>query len=338
MIARPAADLGNEITRIGGPDAARALYRKMVLIRRFDETALAARLDGRIYGTMHPYIGQEAIAVGVCSVLRRSDRITSYHRGHGHCIAKGADPERMMAELFGRVTGYCKGKGGSMHIADFDLGMLGANGIVGAGMPIATGSALAAKLTGSDDITVAFFGDGATGQGVFHESLNLSALWKLPIAWICENNMYSVDTRLNEALVVTDVYRLAAGYGIPAVAVDGNDLVAVAGAAAEAADRARRGQGPTFIEAKTYRWGVHSQRATPLPEKRPAEELNAWKARDPIPRFGDLLQRRGVMDEAMRAQVLKDVDLQIERAVAFAAASPWPAPDDALNDVWAVSL
>ena len=203
------------------------LLRQMVLIRRFDELAMELRLADRIYGVVHPYVGQEAIAVGVCANLRPTDRIVSNHRGHGHCIAKGADIRRMMAELFGRRDGYCKGKGGSMHIADFDVGMLGANGIVGAGLPITAGAGLAAQLEGGDNVAVGFFGDGATGEGPFHESLNIASLWKLPIVWVCENNQYAVDTPVERGLAAHNVADLAAGYDMPGVIVDGNDVLAV---------------------------------------------------------------------------------------------------------------
>src|SRR5947207_7481627 len=217
------------------------MLRRMVLIRRFDELALELRLAGRIHGVVHPYIGQEAIAVGVCANLRPTDRITSTHRGHGHCIAKGADIRRMMAELFGRRDGYCKGKGGSMHIADFDVGMLGANGIVGAGLPIAAGAAVAAQLEGSDGVSVGFFGDGATGEGPFHESLNIAALLKLPVIWVCENNQYAADTPVEAGLSARHVADLAAGYDMPGYVVDGNDVLAVYAAASRAVARARAG-------------------------------------------------------------------------------------------------
>src|SRR5438067_4322561 len=213
------------------PEKSVEMLRQMVLIRRFDELALELRLAGRIHGVVHPYIGQEAIAVGVCANLRPTDRITSTHRGHGHCIAKGADIRRMMAELFGRRDGYCKGKGGSMHIADFEVGMLGANGIVGAGLPIAAGAAVAAQLEGSDAVAVGFFGDGATGEGPFHESLNISALMKLPVVWVCENNQYAAETPVESGLAARNVADLAAGYGMPGELVDGHDVLAVCGGA-----------------------------------------------------------------------------------------------------------
>src|SRR5690348_12200856 len=203
------------------------MLHTMILIREFDERAIQLRVAGKIYGAVHPYVGQEAVAVGVCSNLSVSDRVTSTHRGHGHCIAKGADIKRMMAELFGRRDGYCKGKGGSMHIADFDVGMLGANGIVGAGLPITAGAGLAAQLEGGDNVAVGFFGDGATGEGPFHESLNIAALWKLPVVWVCENNGYAVETPIETALAADNVADLAAGYKIPGYVIDGNDVEAV---------------------------------------------------------------------------------------------------------------
>ena len=226
------------------------MYRQMVLIRHFEELALSLRNDGRIHGVVHPYSGQEAIAVGVCANLRISDRIVSNHRGHGHCIAKGADIQRMMAELFGRRDGYCKGKGGSMHIADFDVGMLGANGIVGAGLPIAAGAAVAAQLEGSDAVAVGFFGDGATGEGPFHESLNIAALLKLPVIWVCENNQYAGDTPIESGLAARNVADLGAGYGMPGYIVDGNDVLAVFTAATRggAARQGWRGSNPARVQ------------------------------------------------------------------------------------------
>src|SRR5436190_5089317 len=221
------------------PDACVEMYRQMVLIRHFEELALKLNTEGRIHGVVHPYAGQEAIAVGVCANLRVSDRIVSTHRGHGHCIAKGADIKRMMAELFGRRDGYCKGKGGSMHIADFDAGMLGANGIVGAGLPITAGAGVAAQLEGSDGVAVGFFGDGATGEGPFHESLNIASLLKLPVVWVCENNQYAAGTPVGAGLSAGNVANFAAGYDMPGYVVDGNDVLAVYAAASRAVARAR---------------------------------------------------------------------------------------------------
>src|SRR5713101_8021131 len=203
------------------------ILRKMILIREFDLLAIELRKSRRIHGALHPYVGEEAVAVGACSALRATDRVTSTHRGHGHCIAKGADIKRMMAELFGRVDGYCKGKGGSMHIADFSVGMLGANGIVAGGMPIACGAALAAQLDGRGGVAACFFGDGATGEGEFHDTLNIASLWKLPLIFVCENNQYGAGNAVESVRPVTDIAKHAPAYGLPGVSVDGNDVLAV---------------------------------------------------------------------------------------------------------------
>jgi pyruvate dehydrogenase E1 component alpha subunit len=311
------------------------MYRQMVLIRHFEELALDLRHAGRIHGVVHPYSGQEAIAVGVCANLRLTDRIVSNHRGHGHCIAKGASIARMMAELFGRRDGYCKGKGGSMHIADFDAGMLGANGIVGAGLPIAAGAAVAAQLEGSDAVAVGFFGDGATGEGPFHESLNIAALLKLPVIWVCENNHYAADTPVESGLAARNVADLAAGYAMPGYVVDGNDVRAVYAATHQAVNRARAGEGPTLLECKTWRQHVHAQRENPPPDRRPDELKQHWADRDPIPAFERYLQERGIMTADQMADVGLSIDHALTEAVAFAEASPYPAPEDALEDVFA---
>ena len=317
------------------PDECIEMYRQMVLIRQFEELALRLRYDGRIHGVVHPYSGEEAIAVGVCANLRRTDRIVSSHRGHGHCIAKGADIRRMMAELFGRRDGYCKGKGGSMHIADFDVGMLGANGIVGAGLPIAAGAAVAAQLEGSDAVSVAFFGDGATGEGPFHESLNIAALMKLPVIWVCENNQFAADTPVGSGLAARNVADLAAGFGMPGYAVDGNDVLAVYAAARDAVHRARSGDGPTLLECKTWRLHGHAVRDAPPPDRRPAELKAAWEARDPIPAFQRYLQERGILSADQMADVGLSIEQDLVEAVTFADASPYPDPEDALEDVFA---
>jgi acetoin:2,6-dichlorophenolindophenol oxidoreductase subunit alpha len=311
------------------------MYRQMVLIRHFEELALQLRQAGRIHGVVHPYSGQEAIAVGVCANLRISDRIVSNHRGHGHCIAKGADIARMMAELFGRRDGYCKGKGGSMHIADFDAGMLGANGIVGAGLPIAAGAAVAAQLEGSDAVSVGFFGDGATGEGPFHESLNIAALLKLPVIWVCENNHYAADTPVENGLAARNVADLAAGYAMPGYVVDGNDVLAVHAATRDAVRRARGGEGPTLLECKTWRHHVHAQRENPPPDRRPDDRKAYWLAHDPIPTFERYLQERGILTADQMADVGLSIDQDLTEAVAFAEASPYPAPEEALEDVFA---
>jgi TPP-dependent pyruvate/acetoin dehydrogenase alpha subunit len=310
------------------------MLRKMFLIRRFDEEALRLRLAGRIRGTIHPYHGEEAIAVGVCAALEPNDRIVSNHRGHGHCIAKGADIGRMMAEILGRRDGFCGGKGGSMHIADFGVGILGANGIVAAGMPIAAGSALAAKLRDDGCVTIGFFGDGATGEGAFHEALNISAVWGLPVVWVCENNQYAVDTNIRQAIHTTDIASFAAAYSMPGFVVDGNDVLAVEAAARPLVERARAGGGPALIECKTYRYGVHAQRGTPIPEWRSTEELAAWRERDPIPMFEAWLTSSGTATPAEIADVRAQVDADLARAVAYGEASPFPAPEEALQGLF----
>src|SRR5258708_5501828 len=242
------------------PDKQREMLRRMLTIRRFEERASDDYHGGKIYGVVHCYIGEEAVAVGVCSALGVGDRIISTHRGHGHCIAKGADLNRMMAELYGRQTGYCKGKGGSMHIADFAIGMLGANGIVAGGISIITGAGLAAQMEGKGGVAVSFFGDGASNAGPFHECLNIAATWKLPLLYLCENNMYAANTAAAATHALGDVAARAAGYGIPGVVVDGNDIIAVYQAANTAVGRARPGGGPTPIECKTYRRRGRTQR------------------------------------------------------------------------------
>jgi TPP-dependent pyruvate/acetoin dehydrogenase alpha subunit len=313
------------------------LLRQMILIREFDLLAIELRKARRIHGALHPYVGEEAVAVGVCSGLRPTDRITSTHRGHGHCIAKGADINRMMAELFGRVDGYCKGKGGSMHIADFAIGMLGANGIVGAGLPIACGAALAAQLEDGGRVAACFFGDGATGEGEFHESLNIASLWKLPLIFVCENNQYGAGNAVESVRPVTDIARHAPAYGLPGVSVDGNDVLAVREATHEAVERARRGDGPTLIHCHTFRSLFHAMRDVPPAETRAAELLTRWSARDrdPIARFEDYLTGGGIVTAAdvlaMRDQIKRDLDA----AVDFAEASPYPDPKDLLVDMFA---
>jgi pyruvate dehydrogenase E1 component alpha subunit len=311
------------------------MLHTMVLIREFDERAIELRLAGKIYGALHPYVGQEAVAVGVCAQLAVTDRVTSTHRGHGHCIAKGADVRRMMAELFGRVDGYCKGKGGSMHIADFALGMLGANGIVGGGLPIACGAALAGQLEGRGAVTVCFFGDGAAAEGEFHESLNIAALWRLPIVFVCENNQYASNNAVEAQHPRSDIAAHATPYDMPGVVVDGNDVLEVHAATGEAVARARGDGGPTLLECKTYRWHFHAMRAARPPETRPAEEIAAWKARDPIARLEQHMASRGMLSPAERQAVRDRVSAALDEAVAFADASPFPDPKDLLADMFA---
>jgi len=317
------------------PQQQREMLRMMQTIRRFEERASSDFHAGRIHGVVHCYIGEEAVAVGVCSALEADDRIISTHRGHGHCIAKGADLNRMMAELYGRADGYCKGKGGSMHIADFSIGMLGANGIVAGGISIIAGAALAAQLDGGSRVAVGFFGDGASNAGPFHESLNIASAWKLPVVYVCENNLWAVNTPAAASVSVPNVADRAAGYGIPGIVVDGNDVLAVHEAAAAAVARARAGDGPSLIECKTYRHRRHTERPT-QPDDRPAEEIAAWMARDPIARLSaSLRQQQGQLSDeewqAMDEEGLRAIDA----AVTFAQASPVPAPEAALEDVFA---
>ena len=284
---------------------------------------------------VHAYIGEEAVAVGVCSALRRTDRIASTHRGHGHTIAKGADINLMMAELFGRSNGYCRGKGGSMHIADFSVGMLGANGIVGAGLPLATGAALAAKLEGGDGVAVGFFGDGASNEGAFHGSLNLTSIWRLPAIYVCENNRWASGNSAAATLSVEDVAVRSVGYNMPGVAVDGKDVLAVYEAAQQAIQRAREGGGPTLLECKTYRWRTHSESRGNPPDPRPQSEIDLSQSHDPISAFADRLVEQGIATLGDLDQTSREIAAAVEAAIEFAKASPLPRPEDALTDVFA---
>jgi TPP-dependent pyruvate/acetoin dehydrogenase alpha subunit len=311
------------------------MLRKMILIRQFDERAIELRTAGKIYGVVHPYVGQEAVAVGVCTTLTATDRVTSTHRGHGHCIAKGADIRRMMAELFGRVDGYCKGKGGSMHIADFAIGIMGANGIVGGGLPIACGAALAAQLEGRGEVTVCFFGDGAAAEGEFHEALNIAAVWKLPIVFVCENNQYAANNAVGVQHPLVDIAAHAGAYDVPGVIVDGNDVLQVSETTGTAVARARRGEGPSLIECKTYRWLFHAMRAAPPAETRRADEIAMWKGRDPIARFEEHLLLQGIISTAELLATRDRVSQDLDEAVAFADASPFPDPKDLQVDMFA---
>ena len=312
------------------------MLRSMQTIRRFEERASDDYQAGAIYGVVHCYIGEEAVAVGVCAALNSDDQIISTHRGHGHCLAKGADLNRMMAELYGRQTGYCKGKGGSMHIADFSIGMLGANGIVAGGIPIVTGAGLAAQLEGKGRVAVSFFGDGASNAGPFHESINIAATWKLPMLYVCENNLYSAGTIAADTLALSDVAARAAGYGIPGVVVDGNDVMAVYEAAEAAVNRARAGQGPSLIECKTYRWRGHTERPG-QEDPRPKEEIEEWRQRDPINRFATNLMDHGILTEEAWQKMDAEILEAIEEAVKFSEESPFPEPEAAVEDIFAES-
>lgn len=308
------------------------LYTRMVKIRQFEEKAARLYEQGLLPGFLHSSVGQEAVAVGVCGALRRDDYITSTHRGHGHIIAKGAGLDRMFAELYGRETGFNRGLGGSMHIMDFELGVLGANGIVGAGIPIAAGAGLSIQLRGTDQVAVAFFGDGAINTGAFHEGINLAAIWDLPCVFVCENNLYAESTPQSYVLRIPDLTERARAYGIPAELVDGNDLVAVYEATRRAVERARAGKGPTLLECRTYRWYGHYIGDPAV--YRPAEEVEYWKARDPIPRFEAWMAEHVGFEASDRDAVWQAVEAEIEAAVKFAEESPLSPVDAALSCVY----
>jgi pyruvate dehydrogenase E1 component alpha subunit len=309
------------------------MYKRMLEIRCFEEKVFELYAQNLVPGTIHLYLGEEAVAVGVCSTLRKDDYITSTHRGHGHCIAKGAELKRVMTEILGKKTGYCKGKGGSMHIADFSIGMLGATAVVGAGLPIAVGAGLSIKLSKTDQVVACFFGEGASNQGTFHESINMASLWKLPVIFVCENNLYAMGTRQSRAMAVENIADRAIAYGIPSEVVDGNDVLAVYEATQEAVEGARKGIGPTLIECKTYRHKGHS-RVDPA-KYRPKEEVEEWLAKDPIKRLKEKLLQANTLTEAEIQRIEKEVSAEIEEAVKFAAESPYPAPEEALEDVYA---
>jgi len=311
-----------------------SIYRTMLRIRRFDQGVTALFQEGLVKGTAHSYVGQEAVAAGACAALTPADFVVSHHRGHGHCIAKGASLDRMMAELMGRVTGYCKGLGGSMHIADLDLNILGANGIVGAGIGIGTGAALSNKLRGSNAVGVVFFGDGATNEGIFHECLNIGSLWKLPVVYLCENNQYGLSTSIKDSTSIDRISKRAAAYSLPGVTVDGNDVLAVHAAVQEAVARARAGEGPSLIEALTYRWGDHSMRAN-LPRYRTEAEEVEWRNLDAVARFEHVLEREHGFTREAFEQIQAEVDVALAAAKTFAVSSPEPTLADLENAVYA---
>ena len=312
---------------------AEEIYTTMRRIRAFEEQTIDLFAKGEVKGTAHSYIGEEAVAAAVSANLRDDDYMASNHRGHGHCIAKGADLNLMMAELMGRENGYCGGLGGSMHIADLSVGILGANGIVGATMPLATGAALAIKLRGGDQVVVAFFGDGASNQGTFHECCNLASIWKLPILFICENNQYALTTSYRDTTSARQISDRAVGYAMPGVTIDGNDAGEVYTVVGEAVERARRGEGPSLIECMTYRWGQHSMRAN-LRDPRPQEEFDAWIARDPI----KLLEERMKAEKTVPGKRVKEIGDQVvrdlESAVAFGAEGAEPTVEMMLDAVY----
>lgn len=308
------------------------MYTTMVKIRTFENRVAELFAGGKIPGFVHLYVGEEAVATGVCANLTDKDYITSTHRGHGHLIAKGGDIQQMMAELFGKKTGYCKGKGGSMHIADLDLGIMGANGIVGGGPPLASGAALACRYLGNDGVAVCFFGDGASNQGTTHEAMNLASCWKLPVVFVNENNMYGISSCTRDSMCVPNVADRAGGYGIPGVVVDGNDVVAVWEAAGEGISRARRGKGPSLVECKTYRHKGHFE-GDPCAYREDAE-LEEWKEKDPIPRLEQKLVEMEVLTgnriEEIKGALLND----LVTAEQFAEESPFPDVSELTEDVY----
>lgn len=309
-----------------------SMYRRMRLIRGFENTAQRHFEAGDIAGFLHLSKGQEAVPVGTCGTLRESDYITSTHRGHGDVIAKGCSVKRMFAELYGRSTGYCKGKGGSMHIADFSQGIIGANGIVSGGLPISLGAALSCRMRGTENVAVCFFGDGATAEGGFHEALNLSTVWQVPLIFVCQNNLYGLSQPWEETAHECDLPRRARTYNMPAQDVDGMDVITVFRAVAEAVDRARSGGGPSFIEAKTYRFLGHyvGDPAGYMPE----EERKAWRKRDPIVRLGRQLRDWGYLTEDEDAEMGAEVKDELQAGVEFAKSSPKPPAADALADLY----
>jgi pyruvate dehydrogenase E1 component alpha subunit len=311
-----------------------SFYQDMCRIRQFELKAAELFMQGLMAGNIHTCAGQEAAEVGACRALEKTDFITSTHRGHGHCLAKGGKLDIMMAELFGKSTGYCKGKGGSMHIVDVSLGILGANGIVGAGIPIATGSALASKIRGEKDVTLAFFGDAASNQGYFHEAVNMASAWKLPCVFVCENNKYGVSVNIDRVCNVEDIAMRATAYNIPGVVVDGNDVFAVYEAVKAAVARARKGDGPSLIECKTYRHRGHYE-GDPQVYKTP-EEVAKWKARDPINLLRDAIVRGRVAKGAELDAIEAEVKNEVETAVEFAKNSPYPPASEVTTDVYAM--
>ena len=311
----------------------RSMYRQMLLCRLFEDRVNSLFLQGRMPGTIHQAQGQEACAVGVCEALQKGDMLSSTHRPHEHAVARGIPVKNLMAELFAKSTGCCHGKGGSMHMGDADLGMLPAIAIVGGGIPLATGYALSFKYLKKPNIAASFFGDGAVNEGIFHETLNMAAIWDLPVLFLCENNKYGASTLIDSVMKVKTVSARAASYGIPGKTIDGNDVFAVYEATMEAGERARAGQGPTLLELETYRFAGHS-RSDPG-HYRPKEEVAEWKKRDPIVRFETEALSSGLLTEAKIADQRASVEAELDEAVEFAESSPSPLAEECLTDVYA---
>jgi pyruvate dehydrogenase E1 component alpha subunit len=309
------------------------MLRTMHKIRAFEERADQLFALGKVHGTMHLSIGMEATATGAIFALRPNDYITSTHRGHGHCIAKGGDLKLMMAEFMGKETGYCRGRGGSMHIADVESGNLGATGVVGGGIPTAVGAALSVKLRGSNQVVLCFFGDGAANMGIFHESLNLAAIWNLPVVFVCENNQYAMSMPVARAFPIQDIAERAAAYAMPGKVVDGNDILAIHKAVAQAVERARAGKGPSLIECKTYRWKGHSK--SDQERYRTREEVAAWKQKDPVAAFEAYLMQGGIITQEDTRAINKEAQALVDEALAFAESSPEPRVEEISEGVYA---
>ena len=319
------------------------MLRRMLRIRYFDETAVDLVQKGELVGAVHCYIGEEAVAVGACATLRDDDYITGNHRSHGHPIAKGGDVRRAMAELLGKQTGYCKGKGGSMHLADFSIGILGESGILASALPVAVGAALACKLRGEDKVVIPFFGDGASNEGACHETMNLASVWKLPVVFVCENNQYAVTTSFRETVAVENISDRASAYNMPGVLVDGQDVIAVYETVKEAVARARAGLGPSLVEAKTYRYQDHSEGLGRVvrtqaqggpPPYRSEDEVAFWKGRDPILLLKGHLVAQGLASEDELVAIENAAREQIDEALSFAKESPYPEPEEIFDDLF----
>jgi TPP-dependent pyruvate/acetoin dehydrogenase alpha subunit len=308
------------------------LYRTMVRIRVFEKKAEELFLQGKLPGFIHLYIGEEAIASGAMANLKKEDYITSTHRGHGHMIAKGANIKKMMAELYGKEAGYCHGKGGSMHIADLSIGVLGANGEVAGGLPIAAGAGMAIKLQKKNNVVIAFFGDGASNRGAFHEALNWCSVYKLPVIFLNENNQFASTERVQETTSVSNISDRAIGYNIPGVSIDGNDVISVYENVKAAVERARSGGGPTLIEAKTYRIKGHFVGDPTL--YRPKQEVEEHWVNEPIGRFENRLKEMGMLNDSEKKEIWDNAHIEVEDAVKFAESSPYPAPEKALTDLF----
>lgn len=313
------------------------MMRRMMMIRRFDETVKEMVQRGELVGAAHCYIGEEAVAVGACTALRDDDYITGNHRSHGHPIAKGGDVNKAMAELLGKITGFCHGNGGSMHLADFSIGILGESGIVASALPVAVGAALGSKMQGNDRVVIAFFGDGASNQGACHEAMNLASIWKLPTIFLCENNQYAVTTNFRDTVAVENISDRASAYNMPGVLVDGQDVMAVHEATREAVARARAGQGPTLLEARTYRYEDHSEGLNRILREpyRSEEEVDMWRERDPITLHIRNLVDQGIASANEIDSLQAEVSEAIEKALEFARQSPYPEPEDLFTDMYA---